>query len=127
MQTAHSCYSKYKSNFKLTYASGPVTHVQLRQFYNAFVLHRRFIIDRLLKIYPPRVSVYKANLHYISEELNKDIPYLYHVVRHRQQQSWDNLVTCNLSYVINIIFKVKSNITKLLFAQVICNCNNITF
>ena len=32
-----------------------------------------------------------------------------------------NLVTCNLSYVIFITFQVKSNITKLLFSQVICN------
>ena len=36
-------------------------------------------------------------------------------------QSWGNLVTCNLSYVIFITFQVKSNITKLLFSQVICN------
>ena len=35
-------------------------------------------------------------------------------------QSWGNLVTCNLSYVI-FTFQVKSNITKLLFSQVICN------
>ena len=31
-------------------------------------------------------------------------------------QSWGNLVTCNLSYVIFITFQVKSNITKLLFS-----------
>ena len=37
------------------------------------------------------------------------------------QQSWGNLVTCNLSYVIFITFQLKSNITKLLFSQVICN------
>ena len=36
-------------------------------------------------------------------------------------QSWGNLVTCNLSYIIFITFQVKSNITKLLFSQVICN------
>ena len=40
---------------------------------------------------------------------------------HYQDQSWGNLVTCNLSYVIFITFQVKSNITKLLFSQVICN------
>ena len=37
------------------------------------------------------------------------------------KQSWGNLVTCNLSYVIFITFQVKSNITKLLYLQVICN------
>ena len=37
------------------------------------------------------------------------------------EQSWGNLVTCNLSYIIFITFQVKSNITKLLFSQVICN------
>ena len=31
-------------------------------------------------------------------------------------QSWGNLVTCNLSYVIFITFQVKSSITKLLFS-----------
>ena len=41
-------------------------------------------------------------------------------------QCWGNLVTCNLSYVIFITFEANSNITKLHFSQVICNCNNIT-
>ena len=38
-----------------------------------------------------------------------------------RDQSWGNLVTYNLSYVIFITFQVKSNISKLLFSQVICN------
>ena len=38
-------------NTKLIFTLGPVTHVYLRQFYNAFVLHRRFITDRLLEIH----------------------------------------------------------------------------
>ena len=79
LQTGDSCYSKYKRKFKLTYTSGPVTHVHLRQFYNAFVLHRRFITDRLLKV--PRLPTYIGRpLHSISEELNKNIARLYHVV-----------------------------------------------
>ena len=36
-----------------------------------------------------------------------------------ETQSWGNLVTCNLSYVINITLWAKSNITKLLFSHVI--------
>ena len=43
------------------------------------------------------------------------------VIAMPQAQSWGNLVTCNLSYVIFITFQVKSNITKSLFSQVICN------
>ena len=35
--------------------------------------------------------------------------------------SWDNLVTCNLSYIILLLFKVKGNITNLLFSQAISN------
>ena len=46
---------------------------------------------------------------------------LLHEMNYHHQQSWGNLVTCNLSYVIFITFQVKSNITKLLFSQVICN------
>ena len=59
--------------------------------------------------------------------LYQTLAYISYMYIHTYKQSWDNLVTCNLSYVINITFEVKSNITKLLFAQVICNCNNITF
>ena len=55
---------------------------------------------------------------------------LYYLLCHNkalsETQSWGNLVTCNLSYVINITLWAKSNITKLLFSHVICNCNNIT-
>ena len=72
-------HDEYKSNFNLTYTSGPVTHAHLRQFYNAFVLHRRFITDKLLKL--PMLPKYIKNpLHDISEELNKNIACLYHVV-----------------------------------------------
>ena len=54
-----------------------------------------------------------AELILVVEQL-KDTP-----VTH--EQSWGNLVTCNLSYIIFITFQLKSNITKLLFSQVICN------
>ena len=47
------------------------------------------------------------------------IQFLLHI--YTINQSWGNVVTCNLSYVIFITFQVKSNITKLLFLQVICN------
>ena len=48
------------------------------------------------------------------------------IIQVHLSQCWGNLVTCNLSYVIFITFEANSNITKLHFSQVICNCNNIT-
>ena len=78
LQTEDCSYA-YSMNFNLDYHhSQPVTHVLLKQFYNAFVLHKRFIKDRLLKL--EIEEKYKTLLRKVRKELNKNIARLYHVV-----------------------------------------------
>ena len=77
-----SCYNDYSNYFNLTYhQSQPVTHALLRQFYNGFILHRRFIQEKLLVLWINRHL--RRQLNRINRELNQNIARLYHVVSAR--------------------------------------------
>ena len=74
-----SCYYEYSNNFNLTYhRSQPVTHALLRQFYNGFILHRRFIQEKFLILWINKHL--RKQLNAINRELNWNIARLHHVV-----------------------------------------------
>ena len=73
------CYYNYRKNFNLTYDElQPVTHALLRQFYNGFILHRRFVQEKLLVLWINKDL--RRQLNKINRELNQNIARLYHVV-----------------------------------------------
>jgi len=73
------CFKEYSSNFDLNYDDlQPVTHALLRKFYNGFILHKRYIEQLIMHQHIHRN--HKAQLNTISEELDKNIAHLYHVV-----------------------------------------------
>ena len=77
----------------LTYCSSQnITHTLLRQFYNGYVLHTRFINEILLVKTDIRVS-YKKQLKVIKKELEYNIAHIYY------------LVSLNLTCVANYIAK----------------------
>ena len=78
LQTKDCSYA-YSNNLNLDYHhSQPVTHVLLKQFYNVFVLHKKFIKGKLLKL--KIGNIYTKQLGNVHKELNKNIARLYHVV-----------------------------------------------
>ena len=80
LQNPHlDCSYHYSSNFVLDFEPlRPVTHSNLKQFYNMFILHGRFIQERLLKL---RIkNAHRIQLEKINNELNRNIARLYHVV-----------------------------------------------
>ena len=76
------CTYQSNSNLKLDYDSfQPITLAHLKQFYSVFILHRRFIKEKLLFNDKIRIPIHhKKQLRKISNELNKNIAYLYYVV-----------------------------------------------
>ena len=78
-----NCYSAYRNNFNLmTYhRSQPVTHALLRQFYNGFVLHVKFIdlIKKKSHVFPIRRHL-RNQLNKVKTELGRNIARLHQVV-----------------------------------------------
>ena len=67
-------------SLNLTYHSSQnVTQALLRQFYNGFVLHRRFIEEKLL-IVKDINRLQKKQLGVIMEELEHNIAHIYYLV-----------------------------------------------
>ena len=90
------CTYQSNSNLKLDYDSlQPITLAHLKQFYSVFILHRRFIKEKLLFNDKIRIQIHhKKQLRKINNELNKNIAHIYYVV------SYMHIRTC--SYSIHI-------------------------
>ena len=74
-----TCYNGYSKHFNLNYhRSQPVTHALLRQFYNGFLLHDKFIELKLL-VRPIRRHL-RSQLNMIKTELGHNIARLHQVV-----------------------------------------------
>ena len=103
------CYYEYNKSFNWTYhRSQPVTHVLLKQLYNVFILHRRFIQEKLLV---SGIDIYtNKSLNVINRELNQNIAQLYYVVSkslhvaiasmHAKLFSYNNLLNVHVNYII---------------------------
>ena len=79
--SVHSyCGYLYNGNLSLDHDFlQPITHAHLKQFYSVFILHRRFIKERLLNNDEIKLST-KGLLKKVNDEINKTIVHLYCVV-----------------------------------------------